>query len=192
MAVGMMQLHLPSGFVLELSNCYFIPSLSRNILSPSCLMKDGYSFASENNGYAISKNNKFVAFVSIVNGLFVLNLDDSPICNINAKRPRLADLNPTYMWHCRLGHISEKRMKKLHSDGLLTSFDFESYETCEACLLGKMTKTPFTGFPERASDLLELIHTDVCGPMSSIARGGFQYFITFTDDLSRYGYVYLM
>ena len=47
-------------------------------------------------------------------------------------------------------------------------------------------------FSERASDLLELIHTDVCGPMSSTARGGFQYFITFTDDLSRYGYVYLM
>jgi hypothetical protein len=83
-------------------------------------------------------------------------------------------------------------MKKLHSDGLLTSFDFESYKTCEACLLGKMTKTPFIGFPERASDLLELIHTDVCGLMSTAARGGFQYFITFTNDLSRYGYVYLM
>ena len=83
-------------------------------------------------------------------------------------------------------------MKKLHSDGLLTSFDFESYETCEACLLGKMTKMPFTGFPERASDLMELIDTDVCGPMNSTAIGGFQYFITFTDDLSRYGYVYLM
>ncbi|CAD6263893.1 unnamed protein product [Miscanthus lutarioriparius] len=48
------------------------------------------------------------------------------------------------------GHISENRMKRLHSDGLLTSFDFESHETCEACLLGKMTKMPFTGFPERA------------------------------------------
>ena len=47
-------------------------------------------------------------------------------------------------------------------------------------------------FSEKASDLLELIHTDVCGPMSSTTRGGFQYFITFTDDLSRYGYVYLM
>ena len=44
LAVGTMQLHLPSGFVLELNNCYFIPSLSRNIVSPSCLMKDGYSF----------------------------------------------------------------------------------------------------------------------------------------------------
>ena len=126
-AVGTMQLHLPSGFVLELSNCYFVPSLSRNILSPSCLMKDGYSFASENNGCAISKNNMFVAFASIVNGLFVLNLDDSPICNINAKRPRLADLNTTYMWHCHLGHISEKHMKKLHTDVLLTLFDIESY-----------------------------------------------------------------
>jgi transposase InsO family protein len=83
-------------------------------------------------------------------------------------------------------------MNKLHSDGLLTSFDFESYETCEACLLGKMTKAPFTGLPERVLDLLELIHIDVCGPKSTTARVGFQYFITVTDDFSRYGYVYLM
>ena len=55
-----------------------------------------------------------------------------------------------------------------------------------------MTKTLFSGRAERASDLLALIHTDVCGPMSTIARGGFQYFITFTDDYSRYGYIYLM
>jgi hypothetical protein len=55
-----------------------------------------------------------------------------------------------------------------------------------------MTKAPFTSHSERASDLLGLVHTDVCGPMISIARGGFQYFITFTDDFSRYGYIYLM
>jgi hypothetical protein len=190
--VETMQLHLPLGFILELNNCYFVPSLSRNIVSPSCLMKDGYSFASKDNGCVISKNDIFVAYASIVNGLFILNLDDAPICNVSAKRPRLNELSPTYLWHCRLGHISENRMKRLHDDGLLTSFDFESYETCESCLLGKMTKAPFTGFPERASDLLELVHTDVCGAMSMTARGGFQYFITFTDDFSRYGYVYLM
>ena len=39
---------------------------------------------------------------------------------------------------------------------------------------------------------MELIHSDVCGPMSTTARGGYQYFVTFTDDLSRYGYIYLM
>jgi hypothetical protein len=185
--VGTMQLHLPSGFILELNNCYYVPSISRNIVSPSCLMKDGYSFASKDNGYVISKDDMFVAFASIVNGIFILNLDNAPVCNVNAKRPRLNELSPTYVWHCRLGHISENRMKRLHSDGLLTSFDFESYETCEACLMGKMTKAPFTGFSERVADLLELVHIDVCGPMSTTARGGFQYFITFTDDFSRYG-----
>ncbi|KAK8635003.1 hypothetical protein V6N13_022881 [Hibiscus sabdariffa] len=55
-----------------------------------------------------------------------------------------------------------------------------------------MTKAPFNGKGERASDLLGLIHSDVCGPMNTQARGGFHYFITFTDDFSRYGYIYLM
>ncbi|KAK8995295.1 hypothetical protein V6N11_069734 [Hibiscus sabdariffa] len=59
-------------------------------------------------------------------------------------------------------------------------------------LPSKMTKAPFTGKGERASDLLGLIHSDVSGPMNTQARGGFQYFITFTDDFSRYGYIYLM
>jgi hypothetical protein len=63
---------------------------------------------------------------------------------------------------------------------------------CKSCLHGKMTKSPFTGQSERVSDLLGLIHTDVCGSMCSVARGGVQYFITFTNDFSRYEYIYLM
>ena len=45
---------------------------------------------------------------------------------------------------------------------------------------------------KRANDLLEIIHTDVCGPMSVEAPGGYHYFLTFTHDLSRYGYIYVM
>jgi len=55
-----------------------------------------------------------------------------------------------------------------------------------------MTRNPFSGKGTRASELLGLIHTDVCGPLTITARGNYDYFITFTDDLSRYGYVYLM
>ena len=55
-----------------------------------------------------------------------------------------------------------------------------------------MTKAPFTGHSERVDDLLGLIHSDVCGSISSTVRGGYQYFITFTDDYSRYDYLYLM
>ena len=77
-------------------------------------------------------------------------------------------------------------------DELFESLDYESCDTCEPCLMGKMTKTPFSGTMERANDLLEIIHTDVCGPMSVEARGRYRYFLTFTDDLSRYVYIYLM
>ncbi|KAK1697773.1 hypothetical protein QYE76_014470 [Lolium multiflorum] len=192
-AVGTLPLHLPSGLVLSLNNCYFVPALSMNIISGSCLMQDGYSFKSENNGCSICMNNIFYGRAPEKNGLFLLDLDssDTHIHNIDAKRIKLND-NSTYMWHCRLGHIRVKRMKKLHTDGLLESLDFESLDRCEACLMGKMTKTPFSGMMERATDLLEIIHTDVCGPMSVASRGGYRYVLTFTDDLSRYGYIYLM
>ena len=68
----------------------------------------------------------------------------------------------------------------------------ESLDACEPCLMGKMTKTPFSRTMERATDLLEIIHIDVCGPMSIEARDMYHYFLIFTNDLSRYEYIYLM
>ena len=119
----------------------------------------------------------FLCSLSIGEWIYVLDLEDKSVCNINTKRLRPNDLNPTFIWHCRLGHINEKHIEQLHKDGLLSSFDFKSFDICESCLPGKMTKAPFTGHSERASDLLGFVHTDVYGPMSSIDRGGFQYFL---------------
>ena len=94
-------------------------------------------------------SNIFYGHAPEMNGLFLLNLDcnDMHVHNIDAKRIKLSD-DSTYLWHCRLGHIGVKRMKKLHSDGLLESFDFESLERGEACLMGNMTKTLFSGIME--------------------------------------------
>ncbi|GJS60506.1 retrotransposon protein, putative, ty1-copia subclass [Tanacetum coccineum] len=102
------------------------------------------------------------------------------------------NLDSTYLWHCRLAHINKKRIKQLQQDGLLKSTDDESFDKCESCLSGKMTKKPFPYSNERAKDLLGIIHTDVCGPLRHVSRQGASYFITFTDDYSRYGYVYLL
>ena len=82
--------------------------------------------------------------------------------------------------------MNEKGISRLHKDGVLGSFDLESYQTCESCLRGKMIKSPFNRKCERESGLFGLIHTDVCGPLSTSARGGYSYFVAFTDDLSRY------
>ena len=83
-------------------------------------------------------------------------------------------------------------MTKLHKCGSLGSFDYESFDTCESNLLGKMTKLPFKGNGERANGQLDLIYTDVCSLISVHARGGFIYLMAFIDDYSRYGYLYLM
>ena len=195
LAVGSYELTLSSGLLLVLDNCYYVPTMCRNIISVSCLDNDGFAFIIKNNNCSIFHKDVFYANAYLQDGLYVMNLqksNNSHVYNITTKKFKSNDLNSTYLWHCRLGHINEKRISKLHQVGLLNSFDFESYDTCESCLLDKMTKDPFTGHSERANELLDLIHTDVCGPLNSDARGGYKYFITFTDDFNRYGYVYLM
>ena len=124
-------------------------------------------------------NKTFNGHTPKVNGLLNLDRSDTHIHNIEAKRCKVNNDSATYLWHCRLGHIGVKRMKKIHVDGLLESLDYESVDACEPCLMGKMTKTPFSGTMERATDLLEIIHTDVCSPMSVKAHDKYRYFLTF-------------
>ena len=97
-----------------------------------------------------------------------------------------------YLCHCRLGHINKNRIDRLTKDGILNINDCESLLTYEFLLLEKITKSPFTRKGERTGDILSLVHSDVCRPMNTNARGEYYYSITFTDDLFRYGYVYLM
>ena len=127
-----------------------------------------------------------------MNGLYILQ-SSLPLFQIHNKQPSSSRKNnPSYLWHCRLGHINETRIQRLRKLDYLEPFDFESYGTCESCVKGKMTNKPFVGQGVRATRCLELIHTDVCGPFKVHARGGYPYFVTFTDDFSRYGYIYLM
>src|SRR3954463_6210241 len=135
-------------------------------------------------------NKTFYGHTPNENGSLDLDRSDTHIHNIEAKRRKVNNDSAAYLWHCHLCHIGIKRMKKLHANGLLESLDYESLDACEPCLMGKMTKTPFSGTMERATDLLEIIHTDVYSPISVEACGGYRYFLTFTDDLSRYGYIY--
>ena len=125
----------------------------------SCLLQYGYSCNLENKCCSIYMNKTFYGHTPNVDGL--LNLDHGDTHNIDAKRCKVDNDSATYLWHCRLGHIGVKRMKKLHADGILESLDYESPDACEPCLMGKMTKTQFSGTMEQATDLLEIIHTDV-------------------------------
>ncbi|GJW23742.1 zinc finger, CCHC-type containing protein [Tanacetum coccineum] len=196
-AIGNYHLCLPSGLVIVLNNCHYAPSITRGIISVSRLYDDGFINRFElNNAISVSKNN--VVYFSAIprDGVYEIemscsNTNDSSMYAVSNKRAKL-NLDSSLLWHCRLGHISKKRIEKLQHDGLLNSTDIESLGKCVSCMSGKMARKPYSHQVERAKDLLGLIHTDVCGPFRIVSRQGANYFVTFTDDFSRYGYVYLL
>jgi hypothetical protein len=100
---------------LKLNNCYCILALCKNIISSTYLEEvDGYEIIIKNKRCSIYYNDIFYAHCLLVHGLYVLDLEDKSVYNINVKRARLNDLNPTFIWHCRLGHINEKCIERLH------------------------------------------------------------------------------
>ena len=112
LAVGTHELILPSGLLLMLNNCFFIPVLSRNIISVSCLDNEGFSFIIKNNKCSIYNKDIFYANADLHDGLYVLNLkhESGSVYNINTKKLKSNDLNMTYLCHCHLGQINEKRI----------------------------------------------------------------------------------
>ncbi|GJR28665.1 retrotransposon protein, putative, ty1-copia subclass [Tanacetum coccineum] len=196
-AIGNYHLCLPSGLVIVLNNCQYALSITRGIILVSRLYDDGFINRFDlNNVISVSKNN-IVYFSAIPrDGIYEIDLslsntNDSSMYALSNKRAKL-NLDSSLLWHCRLGHIIKKHIEKLQHDGLLNSIDIESLGKCVSCMSRKMARKPYSHQVERAKDLLGLIHTNVCGPFRIVSRQGASYFVTFTDDFSRYGYVYLL
>ena len=77
------------------------------------------------------------------------------------------------------------------SDGILDSLDFVDFEICTNCIKGKHTNTERFG-ANRATYVLELILTYICGSFPTVSWNAQQYFITFIENFSRYDYLYLI
>ncbi|KAL0345894.1 UNVERIFIED_CONTAM: hypothetical protein Sradi_4420700 [Sesamum radiatum] len=95
------------------------------------------------------------------------------------------------IWHARLGHISKDRIRRLVDSKNLEIDNLDHLPTCESCLKGNDQEA--LCWTKRDSQRFIGLGPYRCfGPLSIPTRGGFSYFITFTDDRSLYGYVYLM
>nr|GEW04497.1 zinc finger, CCHC-type [Tanacetum cinerariifolium] len=124
-------LELSSGLVIVLNNCHYAPSITRGVILVSRLFDDGFiNRFDENNVISVSKNN-LVYFMAIPrDGIFEIdmsysNTNDSSMYVISNKRAKI-NLDSSLLWHCRLGHVSKKRIEKLQHDRLLNSIDIES------------------------------------------------------------------
>ncbi|GJR63951.1 retrotransposon protein, putative, ty1-copia subclass [Tanacetum coccineum] len=124
-------------------------------------------------GILVSKNNVHYFNAIPSKGIYEIDMHDlvlnvNSIYNVRTKRAK-HNLDSTYL-HCRLAHISKKRIEKLQQERLLKSTYDESFDQCVSCLSGKMTRKSFPHRLERATDLLRIIHTDVYGPLRHVSR----------------------
>nr|GEY64474.1 hypothetical protein [Tanacetum cinerariifolium] len=149
--------------ILALDNCHFSHSITRGVISLSCLWDNG--------AISVSKDNIFY-FNSIPrDGIFKIDMHNhvSNECSIYtcSNKKSKHNLDSTFLWHYHLGHINKKCIAKLQHDGLLKSIDDESFDVCVSCISGKMARKPFTHASERVMIYLEsyrVMYMDHFGP----------------------------
>jgi hypothetical protein len=99
-------------------------------------------------------------------------------------------------WHRRFGHLNFKDLEVMMKENLVAGAKLKgavsTNNPCKICIAGKFATAPFPRRPNRSSNLLDIVHTDVCGPMRIESKGGARYFVTFTDDYSRWTQTYLI
>lgn len=192
-----------------ISNVYYVPNLSTNLLSVSELTRKGFTVKFDSKQCKIMRTgNEVVATASYNNGVYQLDtVGESGIAMSSRVEPetceesqevrsgrRAADKVTQEVWHKRLGHLNSRSMN-LMKNGMVSGmhFDENNYKNCVACIEGKQSRLPFPKKSgSRSKVILGLVHTDVCGPLQTPSLGGARYFVTFIDDFSRKTWVYFL
>nr|KYP43697.1 Retrovirus-related Pol polyprotein from transposon TNT 1-94 [Cajanus cajan] len=180
------------GRVGEIRNVYYVPELKNNILSMGQMMEKGNSVLMKDRVlYLKDKHDRLIARVEMKkNRMYKLELNI-----LQNKCLKLDVKDEAMMWHFRFGHLNFGGLAELSRKELvlgLRGVEFDK-KFCEACVLGKHTRTSFPSSSEhKAKEQLGLIHTDLCGPISPASFSGKKYFISFIDDFSRKTWVYFL
>ena len=103
------------------------------------------------------------------------------------------DISPIRLWHVRYGHLNFDSLSQLQKQGMvkgLPTFKRENVK-CESCIFGKQHRETFPTSSWQANRRLQLVHSDICGPLQT-SLGGCKYFLLFVDDFSRMTWVYFL
>lgn len=164
---------------LDIKEVSFVPDLSTNLLSVSKITEKGNTVIfTKSKCEVLDPTNEVIATGSIENGLYKL-CRSKQNCLISGKE----------LWHRRLGHINESSMNQMKNgtaDGI--EYKNENLRDCFPCAEGKQHREVFPKHvpsKSRSENLLDRIHSDVCGPMEVASFGGSRYVVTFIDDASR-------
>lgn len=201
-----------------ISDVYFVSGLKHNLMSVGQLVQKGYRVTFKNGLCIILDkypSNQLIAKVRMTNNI-MFPLKIRPNVNINyAQAQHLMNSqvgreetttvvqtifqaeikDENWLWHLRFGHLNFGGLNLLYKKGMVKGLPLieKPERVCEGCILGKQHRESFpAGKSTRAKAPLEIIHSDLCGPMQTPSIGGSFYFLTFIDDYSRKQWVYFL
>lgn len=195
-----------SDALTHLKDTLYVPSLCTNLLSVSKMTNAGCSVLFTKNKATVNNPNAGITLIAHKqeDGLYYIkpskhecnNLANDKDVETSTPRKKM-DSSDIYDWHRKLGHMNAKDLKLALQNQNLLGLNFNPSETlgeCETCILAKMHRVPAPRekTAQRTSELLEIVHTDVCGPIRTPTIKGNKYFVTFIDDYSRYSRVYIL
>lgn len=192
--IGNTNVQLTSGKIKSISSILYTPGITKNLLSVGTLADQHKTLVFRSNGCFVIDNTtlKVELFAPREKGLYKLSgVHTSPTPEVNM----LYTNSQARLWHMRLGHFHTKglqRMINFEAVKGLPPLRFSRY-TCNGCQLGKHSRTKLPKHTSHSTtQILELIHSDVCGPFKVNSLGGHKFFVTFIDDFSRKMWVFFI
>lgn len=175
---GNLKLETSEGKIITVNNVLVCDSLSHNLLSVKKIVQNGCTVTFKDGTVHIKRSGKQDTIIegSLQGNLYIVELSVlcSPMVNISSSHV-VSDAN---LWHRRMGHSSK----------------FPSFGLCKVCLEGKQTQKPYVPVPEerKARQPMDIVSTDVCGPLNPASHNGKKYFLTFIDHYTHFTMCYFL
>ena len=179
---------------ITLSDVLFVPKIQNKLLSLPSMTEKGAEVHFKGQFCKVIIDGKLFSIGHKHGKLYKLNSEPMHTSCFGSTGDRGSSLS---LWHLRYGHLGYDNLKSLNSksmvNGLILNSQDQFDRNCEGCAMGKQHRQPFPKKSQHESTQpLEIIHSDVCGPMNVNSVGGSRYFVTFIDDYSRFTSVYFM
>lgn len=131
-------------------------------------------------------NGNVALYAERLGDLYYIREHDESACSASSGNPKRFALE---LMHRKFGHANTRDIADAINKGVISGVEIEpsvATSACHVCLKGKMKRISFPKNSDRSTEICDIIHTDVCGPMRTTSLGGAKYYVEFIDDRSKW------
>ena len=188
--VGEASYKLESGKLLKMKDVLYVPSLKKNLLSISGLEKKGFRVAFVDGQVLMWPRGK------TIDDVVVIGVEERGLYKLKGSSDQVlvhSTINPCELWHQRFAHLHYRALPTVSKAVIgIPELQAKHEGVCNGCAQGKNVKSPFPSSDSKAKGILDIIHSDVCGPMSATSLSRYVYYVSFIDDFSRKTWIYFL